>query len=319
MKRSALGLSLAAIVLPGCLTMPAESQSDQSIIGGQTAQSADFPTVVDLENGPGNWFCTGTLIDKDWVLTAAHCVAGETATSVKIRFDDNNINDTSGGRVVTVAEIHAHPGFVDTAWDNDIALIKLSQSVTDRTVTPVHRPVVAAATMVTEVGYGDSDNNGNGAGILRKLNVPTVDCAMANDPEISGANLLCFNASSGKSSCYGDSGGPAFVTVGGSLFVAGVTSGGTGNTCTQGWDLYTSVAGEIDFVDTTMGVTNPDPNPNPNPDPNPDPGNPGTGSDEPVGQGHTTGGGCSTGGGSSGGLLVVGLALAVVTGRRRRA
>src|SRR5262245_10823770 len=66
--------------VPACLGGDLETARVESpIIGGQLAMSAEFPTVVALENTPGDWFCTGTLIDKDWVLTAAHCIAGETA------------------------------------------------------------------------------------------------------------------------------------------------------------------------------------------------------------------------------------------------
>jgi len=302
-------LALGLLVAPACVTPFYESSTDQAIVGGTLVQPSDFPTVVALENTPSNWFCTGTLIDKDWVLTAAHCVAGETAAGVNIRFDDANINDTTGGKVVAVAEIHANPGYNDVDWDNDIALIKLATSVTDREPTPVHRPTIPAATMVTEVGYGDADNNGGGAGVLRKLVTPTVDCAMAADPGITNANLLCFDASDGNASCYGDSGGPAFVPVNGKLEVAGITSGGTANSCTQGWDLYTSVAGEIAYVDMILGTgpgPDPDPDPNPNPDPTPDPTDPGGGK---VGSSS-----CNTSGGS-GGLVLVGLAL--ILWRRR--
>src|SRR4051812_19278101 len=103
MKPTRLALALA---VPACAA-PGTSMLDQSIIGGQTATTSEFPTVVDLEHTPGDWFCTGTLIDKDWVLTAAHCVEGETSAALHIRFDDNNINDGGGGKVVAVMAIHA--------------------------------------------------------------------------------------------------------------------------------------------------------------------------------------------------------------------
>ena len=314
MKRLSLGLG--ALLLPSCMMAGADPTASmgQAIIGGVSATTTEFPTVVALENTPGNWFCTGTLIDKDWVLTAAHCVVGETAAGVKIRFDDNNINDTTGGKVVAVAEIHQDPDYNDNDWDNDIALIKLATSVTDREPTPIDRDQLAFATSVIEVGYGDADNNGGGAGVLRKLTTPTADCTLAADPGISNANLLCFDASDGSSSCYGDSGGPAFATVNGKLVVAGITSGGTGNLCTEGWDLYTSVHGELAFVDQVMtGVTPPNPTPNPDPNPNPDP----TPNPDPITD-PANDGGCSAGHGSSGGLLLV-AAAAIVLRRRRRA
>jgi hypothetical protein len=88
---------------------------------------------------------------------------------------------------------------------------------------------------------------------LRALVSPTIDCATAGDPGISSANLLCFDASV-SASCYGDSGGPAFVG-GGTLSVAGITSGGTGSDCTGPgvYDIYTAIAAELDFIDTVTG------------------------------------------------------------------
>ncbi|MEO8703572.1 MAG: serine protease [Kofleriaceae bacterium] len=297
-------LGLVAI-LPACVTAVDTSERDQSIVGGQSANIADYPTVVALENSPGNWYCTGTLIAPEWILTAAHCVEGERAADNMIRFDDQDINDTSGGLVVAVAEIHANPGYDGIAWDNDVALIKLATPVTDRAPTPVHRPVVATATTVIEVGDGDADDNGGGAGVLRKLNTPTIDCATTQEPGVSGDNILCFDASDGNASCYGDSGGPAFVDLGGGSYaVAGITSGGTQDSCIQGWDLYTSVAGELAYIDQVVSGLDPAPDPDPTPDPDPDP-NPKDDDD----------GGCSTGG-SGGGLLLVGFALLLQ--RRRR-
>jgi len=255
LPRIDMRIAIAVIaLLAGCVVEPATQSTDQPIIGGQTTSTTTYKTVVDLETSPGQWFCTGTLIDKDWVLTAAHCVSNQNAGNVKIRFDADNINNGSQGHTVAVAEIHVDPQFNGQAWDNDIAVIKLAASATDRAPTPVHRTAVTAGATVTQLGYGDSDNNGNGGGTLRKLDTPTVDCAQANDSGISNANLLCFNAHDGTTSCYGDSGGPAFVTGSGGLEIAGLASGGTSQTCTQGWDLYTSVSAEIAFVDQYVPV-----------------------------------------------------------------
>jgi secreted trypsin-like serine protease len=303
-------------LLAACTT-ESLSTTGQDIIGGQTAQTADYPSVVGLEETPGNWFCTGTLIDSQWVLTAAHCMDGETATKIHVRFGSNNIETATTGTVVGVAEIHSHPGFDFNAWDNDIALIKLAAPVTNVTPSPILRDALAVGSQVLEVGYGVADNNDGGGGILRQVTKTTADCAGANDPGISGANLICMNAGDGKGSCYGDSGGPAFAMVNSQRVVAGVTSGGSGDSCGAGWDLYTSVKAEIDFVETTMGATTPPSDPM-------DPGmgsgsntDTGTGSgDNHDAAGGDEGGGCNAGG--SAGSFVL-LALMGIVRRKREA
>jgi uncharacterized protein (TIGR03382 family) len=297
------------LALPACTLDAGTSTRLQSIVGGQIAMPSEFPTVVGLEETPGNWFCTGTLIHERWVLTAAHCVEGS-PTGLNVRFDDADINDTTGGIVVPVANVYAHPSFDYNAWDNDIALLRLAQPVTDRAATPIFRDVVAVQTPVTDVGYGDADNMQGGGGILRKLDKVTADCAGANDPAISGDNLVCMDASDGTGSCFGDSGGPTFAKVDNALVVAGVTSGGSGEMCGAGWDLYTSVHAELEFIDTTMNAPpppDPEPEPDPDPDPMPDP-DPADDKDD--------GGGCNTGGGSSA-LLALAFAGLIVRRRRR--
>lgn len=303
----------AALFTTACTAAPEGTRAiGQDIIGGEMAVPADYPTVVALEEQPGNWFCTGTLIAKTWVLTAAHCVAEGPMTGLHVRFDDADVNDTTGGKVVAVAAVHSNPMFDWEAWDNDIALLELAEEVTDREPTPILRDPVAVGTQVLDVGYGVADNNDGGGGLLRRVQKVTADCAGANDPGVSGANLLCMDASDGRGSCFGDSGGPTFATVNGARVVAGVTSGGTGELCGAGWDLYTSINAEIAFVDSIMNAPSNPPTPDP---PTPDPMTP-----DPTDPSHDDGkddSGCSAGGGR-GGFAMVGLALAALVRRRRR-
>ncbi|MEO8701254.1 MAG: serine protease [Kofleriaceae bacterium] len=305
-------LFVLGIGLVGCVAADDTRATSQDIIGGEMANPADFPSVVALEDTPGNWFCTGTLITPEWVLTAAHCTDGASAATLHIKFGDPDVNTAAGGIAVAVAEIHSHPDFDYDAWDNDIALVKLA-APSDRTPTPINRDQVATDTDVLDVGYGVADNNDNGAGLLRKVAKVTADCGGAGDAGITNTNLVCMDASDGRGSCFGDSGGPTFATINSAKVVVGVTSGGTGDACGAGWDLYTSVHGELDFIDGVLGgLTPPDPDPtDPDPTPDPDPTDP-----DPEDGGGDDGG--SSGGCNAGGSAGLALAFAAGLLRRRR-
>ncbi len=159
---------------------------------------------------------------------------------MKVRIDDLDVNDTTGGMQVAVKSIHAHPGWTgDDTWGEDIALLELATMI-DRPVTPIHRTPIAFGTEVKQVGYGVTNDQGTGGGILRKLTEHNADCAMTGDATIDNAKVLCFDPADGGG-CYGDSGGPTFLDVGGGqLEVIGVTSGGTGQGCTDSWGICRS-------------------------------------------------------------------------------
>ncbi len=290
------------MLLAAC-SEPATSTTASPIIGGELVTANEFPTVVALEEGPGNWFCTGTLIDKNWVLTAAHCVQGAPPNAIKVRLDDLDVNNTTGGMEVGTKSVHSHPGYGD-AWGQDLALLELATPV-DRPVTPIHRTPIAFGTAVEQVGYGVTDDAGHGGGILRKLAEHNADCAMTGDATISNDKVLCFDPADGGG-CYGDSGGPTFVDNAGTLEVVGVTSGGTGQACTDSWGIWTLVPAELQWIDGVMTAPPPMPDPMPEPMPEPQP--------QPMPTDDDDGGGCATSGGQGLGLA---LALAALLRRRR--
>ncbi len=183
------------------------------IIGGSTFSG--LPAVGALtENGQA--FCTGTVIGPRKVVTAAHCLDGISAGSIRFTLGANVSQPTA---VLRVASVQKHPSYDAYNIRNDIGVLTLSQ---DAPVEPM--PVVTAMDSswvgrdLFFVGYGVSNGyTQTGAGIKRAvwMKISRVDATTFRYDEPK------------KNTCSGDSGGPAFYRdAQGNFFVAGVTSYG---------------------------------------------------------------------------------------------
>ena len=111
--------------------------------------------------------------------------------------------------------------------------------------------VPSTGEMLTVIGLGATSEGGNGASILREVNVPTVSFADCNDQnsyqgDINDATMICAGFSQGgKDSCQGDSGGP-LVTQGG--VQVGVVSWGDGCARPDLPGVYARVSVAFDWI-----------------------------------------------------------------------
>lgn len=112
---------------------PRGLDAQPKIINGRDATETQFPWQVGLVRGSNNLYsnqyCSGTIIDARWVLTAAHCVVQEENNALHVVAGTIDLLDSTAAQVIAVDQIIIHPQFSNIANSNalnhDIALLRL--------------------------------------------------------------------------------------------------------------------------------------------------------------------------------------------------
>ena len=200
------------------------AQQPLRIIGGEQAAAGELPDCVAVGSDTG-FCCSGTLIGRDLVVTAAHCVRGSCASRVYIGV---NSNQPATGRVVKVRKAIPHPDYNPLIDAGDVALLVLDAP--GRRPAPEDRPGPADRRGVLDSGSSASASREFGTfGVQMKVDtiVASGSCGAADAQQRYGCNAgrEIVAGGNGADSCNGDSGGPAYVRdADGKLLLAGATS-----------------------------------------------------------------------------------------------
>jgi MYXO-CTERM domain-containing protein len=262
MRSSALLLVLAAGCTGGYAPVDA---IQQEIIGGSldTGDPAVVLLFQTIAGQQGGAICTGEVISPHVILTAAHCTGGEDpaqAASATWRvYLGSDFGLATARDLLPVKEAHFNPAFdvKNLTAGNDVGVAILRDPLpASITPLPFNRTGLDSShngKQVRFVGYGlstvtiDSAGNpqGDGAGVKRQTTTTLTEF---------NTKLLHF-ADGTHETCNGDSGGPAFMNIGGREVIIGVTSFGD-ISCSQG-GFDTRIDTITSFIDPYVQANDP--------------------------------------------------------------
>ncbi|CAC5385715.1 CTRB [Mytilus coruscus] len=242
------------------------------IINGDNANIEDNPWMVSVEfreneNSNFEHECGGSIIDKSWVLTAAHCnVFKPDRPANDIRVAAGSSFKSQMKVKIPVKKYYMHEKFepYNTGeLDYDLMLLQLKKPLKfGPTINKIDLDTDIGKNYTGDIctitGWGDTDATTvqNFPDRLQVVSMPAVTneyCGIAwNITKTYWNNILCLQDKD-KDSCKADSGGPAVC----SKKLVGILSFGNNEPCASSLpSVHTRISAFLDWIKEKMNTKN---------------------------------------------------------------
>ncbi|XP_046718735.1 transmembrane protease serine 5 [Silurus meridionalis] len=237
------------------------------IIGGVDATLGRWPWQVSLyyHNRPT---CGGSIITREWIITAAHCVSTlhqDSSWVVYAGIVSRNAAKLAQYMGHTVEKIIYNKNYNHRSHDSDIALIKLRKPLNfSDTIRPICLPQYShelpggTLCWISGWGYTQPDNvyyalHSSYSDTLKEAQVPLISTKKCNSScmyngEITPQMLCAGHTEGNLDACQGDSGGPLACQDDNVWRLIGVVSWGTGCAEPNHPGVYTKVAEFLGWI-----------------------------------------------------------------------
>ncbi|XP_013830847.1 PREDICTED: plasma kallikrein isoform X2 [Capra hircus] len=231
------------------------------IVGGTDASWGEWPWQVSLQVKlrAQSHLCGGSIIGRQWVLTAAHCFDGLLLSNIwRIYGGILNLSEiTTETSFSPIKEIIVHPNYKTSEGSHDIALIKLEAPLN---FTDLQKAICLPSKDDTKpvytdcwiTGWGFTEEKGKIQNTLQKANIPLIsneECQKSyRDYKITKQMICAGYKEGGKDACKGDSGGPLVCQHEETWHLVGITSWGEGCARREQPGVYTKVAEYVDWI-----------------------------------------------------------------------
>ncbi|XP_055904302.1 phenoloxidase-activating factor 2 [Eupeodes corollae] len=246
-------------------------------ITGNNDNEANFGelpwTVALLSTDNEEYFCAGSLIHPQVVLTAAHCVRKYGPNQFKARageWDSQTTRERLPFQELNAQQIIMHPGFNPQNVANDFALVVMSQPFVladhiNVVCLPAPNVVPAAGETCLSSGWGRDKfgSAGKYSVIMKRVPLPVVEFGQCQSVFrasrlgkyfVLDPSFMCAGGQQGVDTCTGDGGGPLVCSADASqnrYYQSGIVAWGLG--CNDPIPAaYASVALARTWIDEEM-------------------------------------------------------------------